>query len=323
MTDVEIAKAKHDAASAQAKSAAMALSAQVNLLNTILDKMAADPEVLAAITLAKPELLALVAEKLEKHVPNVLKIRILLPGVNEIDEKSTPRMGFADLDLVRETLAKNQSPGIQGDKGLDRHLAIARRIMLNNQPSGVILASLDEALVLKTLKAISVTDVYLELRQANLVVGALGNKPISGTFTEEKVKVSDTDWEVYYQYRGGGSIVDMVMILSVIAVPMLFMLLTFFVGYRKTSEILTLDLQSLVRAVKDMMTNSMSGNYPVQMAEMSSIISTLIQFKRVLENQNKAQAFGIGNDVFDTDMNIIVTDDEDFNLDGFFNDKKL
>jgi len=314
LTNTEIARAKHDSAVTAAKSAALGLSVQINILNTVLDKMAQDPEVLTAVTVANPALLEAAAAQLEKHLPDVLKIRLLLPGVSEIDEKAVPRMGFADLDMVRETFTKNQSPSIQGDKGVDRHLAIARRITRNGQALGVILASFDDGIIRKNLRAAAAQDVYIELRQATLALGTSGIKTDTGQSGEEPVKVANTDWEIYYQYAGGGDLGDIAMITGIIAVPVLLVLPAFFVGYRKLSGILTQDVQVLMKAFKDIMTRSTPGNYPVQLTELNAIVSTLMQFKRVLDKGDKDVT--LSNDDFD--MNITVSDDEDFSLDGYF-----
>ncbi|HEY8219957.1 MAG TPA: phosphomannomutase/phosphoglucomutase, partial [Methylobacter sp.] len=113
----QIAQSKQDSTAAVAKSIALGISAQINLLTDTLEKMAQDPEVLAAVTSADAAQLTSVSAKLEKHLPFAMKVRLLLPGVSELDDKSVPKMGYADLDMVRETFTKNQLPAIQGDNG--------------------------------------------------------------------------------------------------------------------------------------------------------------------------------------------------------------
>lgn len=312
LTNAEIAKAKHDSATAEANALALGLSSQINLLNSVLDKMAQDPEVLAVVAMTNPNLLKAVEAKLEKHLPHVLKIRLLLPGVSEVDETTVPRMGFADLEMVQDTFIQDHSPSIQGDKGLDRHLAIARRITQNNQVIGVILASLDDQLILKNLKVETTQNAYLELRQAALVLGSLGTKISAGQNGDEFIKVANTDWEIHYQFETGESLGDIGKIIGTIIVSMLIILLAFFVGYRKLSEMISQDLQSLMGAFKDIMTHHASGNYPVQLTEMKSIISTLMQFKRVLDKDDDDISPSHDN------FNLTITDDEYFDDDDDF-----
>ena len=196
-------QARQDSAAAVAKAVALSLSEQIDLFGRTLDKMALDPEVLNAVTSGDAVLLASVAANLEKHFPDALKIRLLLPGVSELDEKSVPRMGFADLDMVRETFTANQLPAVQGDNGPDRHLAMTRRIMQHDKAVGVILASLNYDFIRKSLQAAAIKDGYIELKQAKLVLGATGDKNDTGQKDIAQAKVANTDWEINYHYDTG------------------------------------------------------------------------------------------------------------------------
>ena len=301
----QTAQSKQDSATTAAKSIALSITAQVNLLSNVLEKMAQDPEVLMAVTSADTSQLTTVAAKLEKHIPDILKIRLLLPGVSELDDKSVPKMGYADLDMVRETFSKNQLPSIQGDNGPDRHLAITRRIMQNDQVVGVILASLNYGFINKTLQAAELKDGHLELKQAALVLGSAGI-PADGQSDDVPIQVANTSWELHYRYAGSTSSSELAITVGIIAFPALLALLAFVIGYRKLSGLLTQDLGSVVKAYKDLMTNKLQGTYPVKLTEMNAVISTLVQFKRVMDNQD---------DFVVSDHNAV-----DFEMSGFFDE---
>lgn len=301
----QITQAKQDSATAVAKSVALSITAQVNLLTNTLEKMAYDPEVIAAVTSADTAQLTTVAAKLEKHFPDIMKVRLLLPGVSELDDKSVPKMGYADLDMVRETFTKNQLPAIQGDNGPDRHLAITRRIIRNDQTVGVILASLKYDFINKIVQATELKSGHLELKQGALVLGAVGES------TQElsdnmQIKVAGTGWEVHYQYAESAGIAELAIIIGIIVIPALLALLAFFIGWRTLSGFLTQDLGSVLKAYKDLMTNKLQGTYPVKLTEMNAIVSTLVQFKRVLDNPDDHVA---------RDNNAVA-----FESDGFFDD---
>lgn len=166
-----------------------------SLLNRTLDKMTQDPEVLLAVTRSDPVLLTAVAARLENYFPDALKIRLLLPGVSEIDEKSLPRMGYADLDMVRETFTRDQPPKIQGYEGADRHLAITARIMQNDRVVGVILTSLNYDFFNKSLQAAAVKNGTIELRQEKRVLAASGEPIDTGQSESVQTKVANTDWD--------------------------------------------------------------------------------------------------------------------------------
>lgn len=294
-----IAQSKQDSVAAVAKGVALSLSAQIDLLNRTLDKMAQDPEVLAAVASADPAVLAAVAAKLEKHLPDVLKIRLFLPGASELDDKSVPRMGYADLDMVRETFTKNQLPAVQGD-GPDRHLAMTRRIMQNDQAVGVILASLNYNFIAKSVQAAAVKEGYIELRQAALALGAVGEKIDAEQSDNAQIAVANTGWELHYYYAEGASSGEFIGIVGMMVVPGLLALLAFFVGQRKLSGLLAQDMGYVLKAVKDLMANKLQGTYPVKLTEMNAVISTLVQYKRVLDND------------------IIINKDNDIEPDDFF-----
>jgi phosphomannomutase/phosphoglucomutase len=282
----QISQSRQDSTATVAKSVALGISAQINLLTDMLEKMTQDPEVLAAVTSADAAQLISASEKLEKHLPFILKIRLLLPGVSELDDKNVPRMGYADLDMVRETFSKNQLPAIQGDNGPDRHLAITRRIMHNGQVVGVILASLNYDFISKIVQAAELKDGHLELRQATLVLGAAGGPASAEQGNDAQVPVANTGWQLHYQYADSAGFEDLAIIAGMIVIPAVLSLLAFFIGYRKLSAHLTHDLGCVLKACKDMITNKVQGEYPVKLAEVNRVMSNLTQFKRVLDTED-------------------------------------
>ncbi|MGR9012278.1 MAG: phosphomannomutase/phosphoglucomutase [Gammaproteobacteria bacterium] len=295
----QVAQAKQESVATVAKSVGIGITAQVNLLADTLEKMAQDPLVLAAVTSADTTRLATEAASLEKHLPGALKVRLLLPGVSELDDKSVPKMGYADLDMVREAFSKNQLPAIQGDNGPDRHLALTRRIMQNEQAVGVILASLSYDFISKTVQAAELKSGHLELRQGTLVLGATG-EPVSDDLSDDaQIKVADTGWELHYQYADSVSSSELMLIIGIIVAAALLTLLAFFMGYRKLSDLLTQDLGSVLKAYKDMMTNKLQGTYPVKLTEMNAVVSNLVQFKRVMDNQGNDVITGNGTDALE------------------------
>ena len=282
LANIRIAQARQDSAIAVVSAVALTISQKIELFNRTLNKMAQDPDVLLAVTRADPVFLATAAEKLEKFFPDALKIRLLLPGVNKLDEKNTPRMGFADLDMVRETFTNNQPPEIQGYEGVDRHLAMTRRIMHNDQVIGVILASLQYDFFNKSLQAAAVKNGRIELRKGQQVLGASGTGTDSGQSDSVQIKVANTDWKIHYHYVADTNLAEITLIASMIIVPLLLTMLAFLFGYRRLSGLLAQDLDSVLNACKDMMTDKPQGSYPVNLTEAAAVIAALMQFKWTL-----------------------------------------
>jgi hypothetical protein len=305
----QITQSKQDSVEAVAKSVALGITAQVNLLTNTLEKMAQGPEVLAAVTNADTAQLTTAAAKLEKHLPDILKVRLLLPGVSELDDKSIPKMGYADLDMVRETFTKNQFPAIQGDEGPDRHLAITRRIMQNGQVVGVILASLNYNFISRTVQAADLKGGHLELRQATLVLGSAGEPAGAGLSNDAQIKVANTGWELHYQSANSVNTAGLTLVIVMIVLSSLLALLVFLIGYRMLSGMLTQDLGCVLKAYKDLMANKLQSSYPVKLAEVNTIISTLAQYKRVMDTPED----NLGNEdtPVDFEMKVFFDDSDD------------
>jgi phosphomannomutase/phosphoglucomutase len=280
-----VAKSKVDAVSAVAKGVALALSEQVNLLNSVLDKMAQDPDVINAAAQNNPELLASAVKKLENHLPGVLSIKFLLPESADPTKKNAVDMSFADLEMARQTFTQNQQTAIQGD-GTDRHLAIARRIMQNNTAVGVMLAGLNYDFVDRILASTKLDNGYIELRQGKLALASSGEKKDHKEMDDnDPIAVPNTNWELYYDNKSASSLIEFSLIVGVILIPALMVALGFVTGYRKISDLLTDDMSWVMKAFKDILTEKPLGEYPVKLSEISVVISTLAQFKRVVNDK--------------------------------------
>jgi phosphomannomutase/phosphoglucomutase len=281
-----LAESKQATADAVAKGAALSLSGRIDTLNAILDQIARDPEVLSAIAANNPNLIAAVTAKLERYFPGAQKIRLLPPGVNELDDKSAPRMSLGDLEMVRGAFASDQLPAIQGEAAADRHLALTRRIMLNNQPIGVILASLKYEFIRDALKSAQGNVGYLELKQDRLILAVSGTKNDLGEAVSSRFKIPQTGWELFYETAESeqGSIE---MIAALIGIPGIIVLAGFFLGYRKFSDMLMQDLSTVASACKDMMRNKLQGSYLMRMNEFNVVVSSLAQHKRLQDNKDK------------------------------------
>jgi phosphomannomutase/phosphoglucomutase len=299
----KIAHARQDSATTVANAVASSLSQQIDLLNRTLIKMAEDPEVSAAVAQGDPNLLATVASRLEKYFPDVLKIRLLLPGVSELDEQSIPRMGFADLDMVRESFTNNQMPRIQGSKGADRHLAMTHKIMHNDQVIGVILASLNYDFINKSLQAAAVKDGYIELRQAKLVLGSSGERADTGQSESVQTKVANTDWDINYFYAVNAGFAEVILII-IIAVVLLLTLLAFYVGYRRLSGLMTQDLNNVLNACKDILTHKPPGSYPANLTEIRDVVVALMQFKQIQDHSEGLAKYGLSADLSEYGVNV-------------------
>lgn len=286
LSNIFISQSKVDAVSAAAKGVSLSLSEQVVLLNSILDKMVQDPEVINAVAQNNPELMANAEKKLAEHFPGILSIKFILPGANDPEGVTTKGMSFADLDIAKKTFEKNQPTAIQGDSAENRHLAIARRIMQNDTAVGVVLVGVSFDFIGKILAATPLEKGYLELRQDKLQLGATGKKPDQEGFDNDPVKVPNTEWELFYENSESAGVIEFSLMFAVVLLPALAVALGFVTGYRKLSNLLSEDMSWLTKAFKDIVTEKPLGDYPVKLGETRSLITTLAQFKRVVSDKS-------------------------------------
>jgi phosphomannomutase / phosphoglucomutase len=300
---IVVAQAKEDAAQSTAKGITQTLSDQIKLFDNSLDKIAQDPDVIAAITSADSGTLNSMAARIEKYFPAARKIRLLPVGVIEPDEVNVPRMSYGDLDMVKATFQDNPLPAIQGDEGPDRHLAITRRIVQGNQTIGVILASLSFDFINQSLQNAGVNDGYMELRQEKLVLANAGEKGESDSFN--KINVAGTSWDIYYRDPNSVGLGQAALIFAFIILPALFALAAFYIGHRQLSVLLAQDQDWILQAFKDVLTDKPKGSYPVTLTGMSTVIASMVRFNIDVEKQ-ALLASKITND--------------DFELEGYFDE---
>jgi phosphomannomutase/phosphoglucomutase len=287
VSNMAVTYSKEESADAIAKAVAATLSAQIDLLNKTIDKIVDDPHVLAVISNANPEQLSAEATKLEKYFPEVLKIRLFVPGMAPTDDQIEPKMGFADIEMVRETFTKERQPSIQGDKGADRHLAITRAIKQNDQVVGVILVSLNYDFISKNIRTAAAKGEYIELKQDLLALGVSGEQIDTTKAANVKVNVPNTGWDIYYYYSAGMNLSELLVSATIVLVSGLITLLAFISIHRKLSGLLTQDVNCIMKAIKDMMTTQkLYSTYPVHLNEMNGVIPTLAQYKRVIDQDN-------------------------------------
>ncbi len=309
LPDVE--QAKQARTETLAKGISLNISSYLNILQQSIDGIAQSPEVIAALESQNKSIIINTEKKLEKIIPFVLKIRLLPANINEIDNSNTPHMGFADLEMIHETLLAQQKPGIQGEDQ-HRHLAITSKVSNDGEVLGTILASFPFDFVKNTVNQITSKDTVIEVKQDRTLLAMAGKNSDDKLEANNKITIPHSKWVLYYHTLDNSVSSNLSLIASAIALSSLIACLAFFIGYRKLTEYLRQDQSSIIKAAKDMMAGKTSGNYPVLLNEMKPIISTLSQYKRVIDNQD--------NNDFNADENHIDDSFFDDGLDTSFLD---
>ncbi|MCK5666010.1 MAG: hypothetical protein KAI17_21120, partial [Thiotrichaceae bacterium] len=281
-----INKAKNDAYSGQAKGVAQSISTRATLLAQTLQNIGQSPELMTALQQSDIARAKKIVQQMSPYLPGSMVFRLLFPADIEPDTSIVPHLGYADLDLVKNTFQKPQVPLIQGEKGENRHLAITQGIVQDEKVVAVILASVSFKELRHSFDALSNDRIYLELKQANVVLFSHGNSVLKASSTHALVNVQGTAWTITYWCDESIDLNLISLALSIILIPAFISGLACFISYRKLEALLIADQRSVLKATKDIMMNKAQGNYPIKLIEMSNFVSNIIQFKRVLDDES-------------------------------------
>jgi hypothetical protein len=280
-----VAHAKVEALATNAQTLAISLSEQIKLLNSIVDKMADDPEVITAVEQKNPELMNSQIQELSTHAPGIHSIKLILPDEKTPSGIQNNDLSFGDIDLATRTFTKNQTSFIQGDNDNERYLAIARRIVKSNKVIGIILVGFDYSFINRFVSTIKIDNGYLELRQGKLTLAATDTKEEQAEFDDDPVAVPETNWQVFFRPTGQVTILESSIMSGMVVIPAAILILSFLIVYRLLHGILNQDLAWILKAFKDLLTEKPLGEYPVKLAETRGLISTITQFKRVVNDK--------------------------------------
>jgi phosphomannomutase/phosphoglucomutase len=306
-SSAQVRETQQASTTAIASGMTVSIASQIETLQRVIDGLAQAPDVVAVLANDSSNQAALdnVAIRLQNAIPQVMRVRLLPATVSEPDLSQLPNMGFADVEMVRATLTAKQKPFVQGE-GEHRHLAMTAAVSQNQQAIGVILVSLKPDLLQQLITKTTVSNGYVEIKQEQAVLASAGLAELKNE-EPQVMPLTNSRWSLELSIGGGTSAGDIVLFSCIILIPALLGCLAFFVGYRKLADYLHHDQSSVLKAAKDMMTGKQVGHYPVQLDEMRPIISTLAQFKRILEQEkspkNAAEELG-DYDFFDESFDI-------------------
>ncbi len=307
LAQVNVNSANNDALYALAKGTSQNITSHTVLLSKFLQNIAQSPELINALNLPNLASAKRIIQQGSSSLPGALAVRLLLPDDHEPDKSIVPHMGYADLDLVKNTFQTPQQPLVQGEQGENRHLAITQGVLYDGKVIAVILASIDLNSLQQSFNMLTDSRLYLELRQADYALFSHGNAELKASGTSQTFNVKDTAWTVNYWYSDNLDFSLATLVFSIILIPSFISGLACYVGRKKLEALLVDDQRSVLKATKDLMMGKAKGNYPIKLKEMNNFISTIIQFKRVLENDNK-------------DSESTHTHDQGNEFDGFFDE---
>ncbi len=298
----DMKQAKQNAGSVAAQGLAKNISDRLFNIQHTLNGMAQLPSVMTALQARDLEAIETLQSELQVLLPYARRIRILHHSVSETDSSSVPHMGYADLEMVQSTLTSPQQPVIQGSKE-HRHLALTSVVNdVNGQVLGVILASLKFDFLNNSLSPFGLKMGLIEIRQQKAVLATAGDPQLK-LEDDQPIQIKNSLWQIYYWPNLHTTRSMLTLLFALVGLSGLLVCLSFFISYRKLAGFIRQDQSSILKAAKDLLSGKISGNYPVHLNEMKPVITNIVQYKRVVDQQ--------GEEVIDDDSEID---------DGFFDE---
>ena len=257
-----------------ARAVAQNIHARLDQLTKTLEIIAQRPEL--AELLESGDAAQLEAERLRQHLPGILRLRVLKPDIDAPEQAQSPHMGYADLEMVHRAAVSDPLPAVHSYGSEHEHLAIARRIMGDEQVVGVILGSFSLIPLEETLASLGLPGAAVQLRQGPLSIGSWGDKTLMEEPAGGDVPVPGTGWTVRYWPAPAHSR-DRLMVVGVMSVSAGLLLLVSFFGYRRSVRIFRSDQETIVQAVQDLFKGRKRGVYAMKIKEFDDTIEKLFQ----------------------------------------------
>jgi phosphomannomutase/phosphoglucomutase len=160
----------------------------------LLEQLAQDPELGVALAGGNAARLIGIEERLTRLVPGAALVRLVPDSVDAPEETRVPNMGYADMEMVRQTKTGKPSPAYHAANTPNAHVALARRLAKGD---GALLASLSPKSV-GALLPTELTQGAMELRQQNLSLGYVGDEALRNETVAGEVPVPGTPWTLRY-----------------------------------------------------------------------------------------------------------------------------
>ncbi len=286
LSKTDVNQANEKATEALAKGITSSIASQVNILQETVIKIAKSPEAIAAIESKDKLKISQTETMLEQFIPQVMKLRLILPDNERLDKSSIPHMGNADFIMAQESVSsvKRQLPVIQG-QGKNRHLALTSVIKNNDKPVGVVLASLKFDFLQSTLNTYQIPNSYIELKQNKVALAAAGNSS-EKTGADKSIRIPGTSWAIHYWNTTITNQTTFLSFLGMIIFPAFLSCLACFISFKKLKSLFNKDQDSLLSIIKDLVSGKNVGSYPMHFDGMKEIGSNIIQLNHGVNHQD-------------------------------------
>lgn len=235
-------------------------------------------------------------ESLRYVFPTAINVRLLPPGLNNVDKEASPPLSYAALAQMRAAEESAVPPPIEVHlfNTPQQHVNIVRRVM-DPAGSGVvghIMLSLSYDVVQDILDGTQKMGGYIELQQdgargAPVVIATQGDASIRNGEAERIVPIPSTRWQVAYwpatsslTYLGQ---IGMWVLVAFLACAVTLAALVWLL-FRRITNALRIDEVSLVTLMKDFRDGRVRRDYASGLAELKDSMEFMVQLAAGAQN---------------------------------------
>jgi len=280
------------AAATAAGSIAARLEGEVLARRNLVVLALADGDVAAALRRRDDKALQRLQSTLQQRIPGLLHIRVLPPDVSQPDPSGPAPLGYAGLDMLRQTLGTGRpSPAeIHQIKSGAPYLALALPItQADGGPAGAVFAAWDMRPIVRLVENSPRFSGRLQLLQGGRSGYVVAEGPGTGSGRASEAGVVDVPhsiWQVGYSVVAQtGGLADLATTLSIAGGGTLALLLMTLLQWRILGRDLRGDMGTLVNLGEAIMRRDASGTVTANVASSGDAVALLGQYAREARNR--------------------------------------
>jgi phosphomannomutase/phosphoglucomutase len=290
----------------QAQVAADSLSAYMEGLfeqhTATMELRAKDPLVAQVLADGDKDLIRAMETQLAYLFPEAVRVRLLKPGMADVDTSTTPNLSYACLDLLRESELKEAPPlaEVHMFNTPQQHIDLVRRVLgpTGRHIVGNLMVSFPVQVLQQALDKVKVTDGYAEVRQVTddgkyLVLAAQGVAGFQDLPPQREVAVPGTRWRLaYWAGDAGTAAADGAVwrYIAVVALAIVLLGAAMLVLLRTLAAALRTDMVALINLMKDLGEGRARNAYPARLADVRGTLELMTRMAREMSASRKVSA---------------------------------
>ncbi|MCG2634985.1 MAG: cache domain-containing protein [Gammaproteobacteria bacterium] len=251
-----------------------------------VELVAQQPRVGVALTQRDPALALQVERDLAAYFPLSLDVRLLPEGLSAVDDSMTPRLGYADLAMIRasETGEKPPNVAVHGIGSEDQHVSMIHRVLDGDGKTviGHVMVLFDVSLLQNLLNTIGISSGYAELQQRKkdgslIQLANLGEQKWRERGSAHQIQIADSDWSIVYWAADSGQVfpASYVVRLGVLfGAALLVLALVVVVVLRVWRRADRDDMTTIVTMVRDFRVGQL-GEYPARLQDHAGALAAM------------------------------------------------